>query len=242
MHQYTVNRTNARDAVYIAHAARTLDAGAGTTLGCAGWSQGGGAAAAVAELEPGDFGDLTLVGTVPMSPGVSKIGLELPSGMSSALTNPSVAPDSHLVMLLAGIQAANPTTLQLPEVFSPLGVEIIEKAWNIQPVHHLNDTIARMFRLKGPVLNPEPHNFEAWKDAIVASSAANKKPGAPVLVCIDSFGGGTVIPVSWQMGYVDAIKALGGTVESREYPADDHFTLPASCVGDARAWLNSQRG
>ena len=181
MHQYTVNRSNARDAVYIAHAARTLDCGAGTTLGCAGWSQGGGAAAAVAELEPSDYGDLTLVGTVPMSPGVSKIGLELPSGMSSALTNPSVAPDSHLVMLLAGIQVTNPTTLQLPEVFSPLGVEIIETAWNIQPVHHLNDTIARMFRLRGPVLNPDPPNFEVWKDAIIASSAATRKPGAPVL-------------------------------------------------------------
>ena len=127
-------------------------------------------------------------------------------------------------------------------MFSPLGVEIIETAWNIQPVHHLNDTIARMFRLKGPVLNPQPLNFEVWKKAIIASSAATRKPEAPVLVCIDSFDGGTVIPVSWQMGYIDAIKALGGTVQSREYPGDDHFTLPTSCVGDARAWLNSQRG
>lgn len=241
MHQYTVNITNARDAVYLAHATRALDAGAGTTLGCAGWSQGGGAAAAVAELEADDFGDLKLVGTVAMSPGVSKIGLEIPAGMTAALSGASVAPDSHLVMMLAGIQAANPTKLTLPEAFSPLGVDIIETAWNIQPVHHLNDTIARMFRLKGAVLNPKPPNFEAWKAAIVASSAAQRKPIAPVLVCIDSFDGGTVIPVSWQTGYVDAVKSFGGAVDVRDYPHDDHFSLPQSCVADARAWLNKLR-
>ena len=242
MHQYTVNRTNARDAVYIAHAARKLDAGAGTTLGCAGWSQGGGAAAAVAELDPEDYGDLKLIGTVPISPGVAKIALELPATITAGLSNPSVPPDSHLVMLLAGVYAANPAKLQLDQAFTPLGVEIIETAWNNQPVHHLNDTIARMFRLKGAVLNPQPPNFDAWKAAIVASSAANKKPVAPVLVCIDTFDNGTVVPVAWQTGYVDAVKKFGGNVETREYPKDDHFSLPVSCAGDARAWLNKLRG
>ena len=55
MHHYIVNRSNARDALNIAHAARALPVGAGTTLGCMGWSQGGGTAAAVAELEPDDY-------------------------------------------------------------------------------------------------------------------------------------------------------------------------------------------
>lgn len=241
MHQYTVNITNARDAVYIAHAARSLDAGAGTTLGCAGWSQGGGAAAAVAELDAGDFGDLKLIGTVPMSPGVGKIAIANPASISAALTNSAIPPDSHLVMVLAGIYAANPSKLQLAQAFTPLGMQIIETAWNNQPVHHLNDTIARMFRLKGAVLNPNPPNFGEWKDAIDAGSAANKKAIAPVLVCIDTFANGNVVPVSWQTAYVNAAKALGGTVETRDYPEDDHFSLPQSCVGDARAWLNKLR-
>lgn len=241
MHQYTVNITNARDAVYLAHAARKLDAGAGTMLGCGGWSQGGGAAAAAAELDPSDYGDLTLIGTVPMSPGVGKIALENPASVTAALTNPNIPPDSHLVMVLAGTYAANPTKLQLSQAFTPLGVEIIETAWNNQPVHHLNDVIARMFRLKGAVLNPNPPNFGEWKDAIIAGSGANKKPVAPVLVCIDTFDNGTVVPVSWQTDYVEAARALGGSVETREYPKDDHFSLPQSCVGDARAWLNTLR-
>jgi hypothetical protein len=242
MHQYVVNRTNARDGIYIAHAARQLDAGAGTTLGCAGWSQGGGAAAAIAELDAEDYRDLKLIGTVAMSPGVAKIGLEVPAGMTAALKDPAVPPDSHLVMMLAGVQAANPSTLNLPEAFTALGVGIIETAWNTQPVHHLNDTVARMFRLKGQVLNLAPPNFAAWKAAIVAGSAATRKPVAPVLVCIDEFNGGTVIPVTWQKAYVDAVKRFGGTVEVRDYPRDDHFSLPQSCVADARAWLNRLRG
>lgn len=242
MHQYTVNITNARDGIYAAHAARKLKIDAGTNVGCAGWSQGGGASAAIAELDGADYGDLTLIGTVCMSPGVSKIALEIPAGLTAALTGAKVAPDSHLVMLFAGIQAANPTKLQLSEAFSPLGVDIINTAWNTQPVHHLNDTIARMFRLKGAVLNPTPPNFEAWKAAVVASSAAQRKPVAPVLVCMDTFDGGTVVPVAWQTGYVDAVKELGGSVETKEYPNDDHFSLPQSCVGDARAWLNKLKG
>ncbi len=168
MHQYTVNRTNARDAVFIAHAARRLDVGAGTALGCAGWSQGGGAAAAIAELDSSDYGDLRLIGTVPMSPGVAKVALANPVGVAAALNDPSVPPDSHLVMLLAGTQAANPSTLTLTDVFTPLGVEILENAWNTQPVHHLNDTISRLFHVKGPVLVANPPNFRKWQQAIDA--------------------------------------------------------------------------
>ena len=90
-----------------------------------------------------------------------------------------------------------------------------DEGWNNQPVHHLNDVVGRMFRLKGAVLNPKPPNFDAWKAAIVASSAAQRKPNAPVLVCVDSFDGGTVIPVAWQTGYVDAVEGFGGAVEVR---------------------------
>ena len=242
MHQYTVNRTNARDAVNIAHAARRLDTGAGTALGCIGWSQGGGAAAAVAELDPEDYRDLNLVGTVPMSPGVGKIALQNPVGVTAALTDPSIPPDSHLVMILAAHQAANPSTLKLSDVFTPLGVDIIEAAWNVQPVHHLNDTIARLYRLKGAVLQPNPTDFPAWESAINTGSAATHKPVAPVLVCIDTFQDGNVVPVSWQTAYVDAVTALGGTAQVRDYPNDDHFSLPQSCVADAQAWLTERLG
>ena len=44
-HQYTVNRTNGLDALYIVHAAREMNVGAGTQVGMIGWSQGGGSVA-----------------------------------------------------------------------------------------------------------------------------------------------------------------------------------------------------
>lgn len=239
MHQYTVNRTNARDAVNIAHAARSLPIDAGDVLGCMGWSQGGGTAAAVAELDADDYGDLRLIGTVPMSPGVPIVALANPVGMAAALTDPNAAPDSHMVMMLAGLQAAYPDRLALSDLLTPLGVRIVETAWNSQPVHHLNDTIARLFRLEGPVMSASPQNFDTWKQCFAQASATLVKPVCPVLVCIDTFDDGTVVPVVWQTGYADAVKALGGTVDTREYPKDDHFSLPASCVSDARAWLTA---
>ena len=76
--------------------------------------------------------------------------------------------------------------------------------------------IARMFRLKGAVLKPNPLNFAAWKDAIDAGSAAQKKPIAPVLVH-RRLDDGTVVPAR-QTAYVDAAKKLGGTVQTRDYP------------------------
>jgi pimeloyl-ACP methyl ester carboxylesterase len=237
-HQYTVNRTQARDTINIVHAARSLPTGAGVNVGCMGWSQGGGTAAAVAELDPADYGDLRLIGVVPMSPAVPKNGLsQLGTSFSAGPTNASVPPDGHLVLILAGFQAAFPDRLALSDVFTPLGVEILATGWNHLPIHHLSDVIDRMFRLKGPIFHLPPNNWDAWVTAISAGSATLVKPICPVLVCMDTFDGGTVVPVPLQQAYVTAAQALGGMVETREYPHDDHFALPASCVHDARDWL-----
>lgn len=237
MHQYTLNVTNAQDAVYIVHAAKALDLGLSSRFGCMGWSQGGGAAAGVAELSADVYGDLTLVGTVPMSPGVSKIAVSEPSSVTSALADPNAAPDGHLVMLLAGLASAFPQDLKLSDVLTPLGAQIVETAWNTQPVHHLNDTIGRLFRLKGPILQNPPLNKDTWTQKVQLGSAAMRKPVAPVLVCMDTFDGGTLVPVTWQETYVKDITALGGDVTVKTYPHDDHFSLPASCVGDAQEWM-----
>jgi pimeloyl-ACP methyl ester carboxylesterase len=236
MHHYTVNRTNAMDGVAIVHAARAMDIGAGSQFGSMGWSQGGGAAAAIAELDASVYGDLTLVGTVPMSPGVGKIAIANPSGPSQAIAGGDGPPDVHLLMLLVGTAAENPS-LQLSDIFTPLGVSIIEKAWNTQPVHHFGDTIARLFRLEGAIMAIKPGVMPAWQAAIEAGSAAQVKPICPVFVCIDTFDGGTVCPVPWQTDYVKAVQSLGGDVATKEYPDSDHFKLPFSCIGDATAWL-----
>jgi acetyl esterase/lipase len=236
MHQYMVNRTQARDAINIVHAARSMSIGAGTKVGVMGWSQGGGTAAAVAELPADEYGDLTLIGTVPMSPGVPAISVANPIGPAAALASPDTPPDPHLVMMLAGYAAGFPE-LSLSDALSPLGVRIVESAWNHQPVHHLGDTVARLFRLEGPVVSVNKAAMPAWISAFEQGSAARFTPACPVLLCQDTFAGGTVVPSVWQQAYADAVTKLGGTVTVREYPKDDHFSLPQSCVGDALAWL-----
>lgn len=237
VHQYTVNRTQARDTVNIVHAARSMAVGAGVNVGCMGWSQGGGTAGAVAELDPQDYGDLVLIGSVLMSPAVPRVGLQLGTVLFAALTNPSIPPDGHLFAALMGYQAAYPDKLALTDVFTPLAVEIAEQAWNRQPIHHLSDVVARMYRLKGALLNYPQKNWNAWTAAIEAGSAGLVKPICPLLVCMDTFDGGTAAPVTWQQKFVQDVEALGAKVEIRDYPHDDHFSLPASCVHEARDWL-----
>lgn len=239
MHNYTVNRTNALDGLNLARAVGSMGLDAGKQVGAMGWSQGAGAAAALAELDPSDYGDLTLVGTVPMSPGI--VPRAVPKVLHAALTEVSTTapPDGHFVMLLVGNAAAH-KELQLSDVFTPLGVSIIEAAWNTQPVHHFVDVIDRMFRLKGAIMDVKPGAAETWANAMFAGSAMAHKPICPVFMCSDTFDGGTVVPVPFQQAYMAGIQALGGTISVKEYPHDDHFSLPTSCVGDATAWMAQQ--
>lgn len=240
MHHYSVNRTNALDAVHVVRAAQELDLGAGTRFGVAGWSQGGAAAAALAELSDMELAGLELVGSVAMSPAVPTMGLKNPTGMGAALAGGDVAPDGHLVMTFAAFADAFSDELRLEDVFTPLGVEIVEAAWNTQPVHHFSDTVARMYRLRGPVLQVDHDRLPAWVAAMTEASAGRVRPRCPVLMAVDSFDGGTVVPVAWQTAYADAVTALGGDITTVDYPDDDHFSLPQSCVDDAREWLGDR--
>lgn len=89
----------------------------------------------------------------------------------------------------------------------------------------------RRFRLQ----RDKPANFDVWK---AAGSAGTRRPVAPVLMCMDTFAGGTAVLVIWQMACAEKVKQLGGRIEVEEYPHDDHFMLPDRCAPDARAWLN----
>jgi hypothetical protein len=173
-----------------------------------------------------------------MSPGSAIVVYQNPAGPSAALANTKAAPSSLLVMMLAGFQVANPDKLKLSDYLTPLGIEIIETAWNIQPVHHLNDTIARFFKLKGAIMKAKATNLDAWTAVITDGSSGTRKPFAPILMCMDTCDGGTIMPVPLQQAYANRVKKLGGSIEIKEYSNDDHFSLPSSSAPAARAWLN----
>lgn len=241
VHQYTVNRTNALDALNIVHAAREMDLGAGNKFGCIGWSQGGGTAAAIAELDADAYGDLELVGTVPMSPGVPGVAVKLPETQAAlAGGGTPTPPDGHMFMMLGAMPAAFPDTLSMDDVFTPLGKQIFEDNYNTAPVHHLSDILVRTWKHQGAILDVKKEKLPLWLSAFVEASAARVKPIAPVLVLIDGQDPAGPCPLPWQLGYIEAIKELGGDITSSTYPNDDHFSLPQSSVDEARTWLNAK--
>ncbi|MEY4039607.1 MAG: hypothetical protein RLZZ52_475 [Actinomycetota bacterium] len=241
IHQYTVNVTNALDAVNIVHAAREMNIGAGTKFGVVGWSQGGGTAAAAAELSAEVLGELELVGAAAMSPGVPSVALKLPGlGATLAGDGAPTPPDAHLFMILGAFPAAFPETLSLDDVFTPLGKQMFEENWNTAPVHHFGDILTRNFHLQGAMIEVDKTKLPIWMEAFEKGSAAQVKPNAPVLVLIDGQDPNGPCPLPWQLGYIDAIKALGGDITSSTYPDDDHFSLPQSSIGEAMTWLTAK--
>ena len=240
VHQYTVNRTNGIDAVTIVHAARELPVGAGDRFGVIGWSEGGGAAAAAVELDPSDYGDCTIVGAAAMSPGVAIVAVKQP-GIGTALgSGAPLPPDGHLFMILAGTVAAYPETLSLDDVFTPVGRRVWDAGWNTQPTHHFSDTLARAFKHEGPVMHFDTSKLDAWMKAFTESSATLRTPIAPVLVLRDAQLDDGPCPTPWQLGYIEAVKALGGDITETVYPACDHFALPSHSIDHAREWLASK--
>lgn len=241
VHQYSVNRTNGRDGLHIVHAARALDVGAGTSVAGAGWSQGGAAIAALTELGHAEYGDLDVFAAVAFSPGVT--GAALQAGSGAALAAADAPIDSHGFMVIVGLAAAYPGRLSLDDLLTPLGVEIAETTYDELAVHHLNDVLARTFHHVGPIVRADPRNLGVWRDAILHSTAGQRRPVCPVLVCEDLANpeGRFPCPVAWQDGYAKGVADLGGEVEVRTYPHDDHFSLCRTAMPDAKAWLDARR-
>lgn len=241
VHQYTVNRTNGLDGIFIVHAAKHLDIGAGTAVAGAGWSQGGGSVAALAELDVGTFGELELFGAVALSPGV--LAAAIKAGAAAHAADPDAAPDAHAFMLIQGLAAAYPATLSLDDLLTPLGVEIAHATQNTLSGHHLSDVLTHAFHTRGPVMRKDPQNMPAWGAAALASSAGQRKPVCPVLICEDLANpeGGFPCPIPWQDAYAEMVRELGGEVTVRTYPDDDHFALCGAAMPAAKEWLESLR-
>ena len=240
VHHYPVAKTNALDALAIARATTQLLKQAGNDLYVFGWSQGGAAAAALAELDERWFGDLHLRRCCAMSPGVIAASSASPGADIAALSDRTIAPSPHLLMTIYGHAAAF-EELDVADMLTPLGRELMEQIWNSQPVHHLGDTTSRIFALSGDLMHGNPLTDPSWSKAMLEGSAGFSPPRCEVLVCMDSFRNGSVVPIAWQEHYVAMVEQLGATVTIKRYEHDDHFSLPGSCVGDVIAWMVEPR-
>jgi hypothetical protein len=143
-------------------------------------------------------------------------------------------------MILGGMTAAFPDELSLDDVFTPLGKQIFMDNYNSAPVHHLGDILTRTWKHQGAIMDVNKEKLPAWFQAFEKASAAQRKPFVPVLVLIDGQDPNGPCPLPWQLGYIDAIMALGGDITSSTYPDCDHFALPQASIGEAISWLNSK--
>jgi len=101
-------------------------------------------------------------------------------------------------------------------------------------------SLGDMALILGAIMEVKSGVAQTWANAMFAGSAMANKPACPVFVCSDTLDGGTVVPVPFQQAYIAGIQALGGEISVKEYPNDDHFSLPTSCVSDAQAWMAKQ--
>lgn len=240
VHHYSVNITNGIDAVEIVKAARELPVGAGTQFGIIGWSQGGGAVAGASELDAEAFGELELVGAVAMSPGVTKFALSSAGIGSSLSAGGPIPPDGHLYMVLAAHASAFPDLVSLDDVLSPLGRDTFLASYDVQPGHHMADTIGRLQKHTGPIIMVNGEKVPHIAQAIMEGSAGKRKPVCPILVQIDKQFDNGPCPWAWQTGYIEAAQEFGGDISVTEYPTADHFALPSQGIGEAQEFLASK--
>lgn len=239
VHHYSSNITNGIDAVTIVHAAREMPVGAGTKFGMIGWSQGGGSVAGASELDAAEFGELEMIGGVAMSPGVPRFALGT-EGLGSAMAAGGVIPpDGHLYMILAAMAVEFPELISMDDVLTPLGRDTFMATYDSQPGHHMADTIGRLAKHAGPIIEIQKDAIPKLAKALIASSGGARKPVCPILVQIDKQYSGPC-PWPWQYGYIEALKGFGADVTATEYPEADHFALPGAAIAEAREFLDSK--
>jgi pimeloyl-ACP methyl ester carboxylesterase len=256
-HQYTIAKTNARDAINAARAAGSMkETGAGKKTIMIGWSQG--AASTVGASSQGAyiaekgtaFDGLDMVGFVAMA--VPDLAMYSPATidqysaekMISDLTN-SWTVDSfafaHMTMNLWGTQAAYPDKLKLSDIFTDEGAKVLDEIYLNKCMHVGTDTINFNYGTSyKTLLRSKPENALAWAKAITDGSVDNKtKPIAPVLILYGNKD--TTVPPVMGEYYRKQICAIGGNVARVQLPGDhNHFTTPPASAPFYQKWIKER--
>lgn len=255
-HQYALAISNAKDIFNSARAAKSMrDTGAGKKTIVYGWSQGAGAAAAIASMpdylsQKGTAADgLELVGAialatydnaamVPVPPTDEASAQKMMNGLLGMFSK-TVFDFSHFSMAMWGLQAANPQ-LKLSDIFTEQGVQVVDKVFGNKCMHPAADTVSYNFgdNYKS-LLKANLSNQLAWAQAILKGSNPPIKPIAPVVLY---WGTADVTnpPIMGKL-YQEQMCKLGGNVERVQLPgAQTHFTTPGTAKPLYEAWIKDR--
>ncbi|WP_245414627.1 lipase family protein [Aestuariivirga litoralis] len=255
-HQYAVAKTNGRDAINAARAAGSMaETGAGKKTLMIGWSQGAGSTLGASQADyiaktGTAYDGIDVVGFVAMS--VPDLAMYAPDKLDEAGATKMVndfatawSVDSfafaHMSMNLWGTQAAFPDKLQLSDIFTDEGAQVLDQIYANKCVHVATDTINFNYGQNyKSLLRPQPQNTLAWAQAIVAGSVDNTvKPIAPVLILYGNKD--TTLPPVMGEYYRSKVCPLGGNVTRIQLPGDqNHFTTPPESVPYYLPWIKDR--
>ena len=255
-HQYALASTNGKDVFNSARAASSMkETGAGKKTILYGWSQGAGAAAAVASMpeyiaQKGTAADgLELLGAialatydnaamVPVLPADEVAAQKVMDGLFKMFSN-NVFDFSHLSMAMWGLQAANPK-LHLSDLYTEEGVKAVDAVFSNKCMHAAADTLnynyGNQYR---DLLKTKRSNQLEWVKAILHGSNAPVKPVAPVVLY---WGTADVTnpPIMGKL-YQEQMCKLGGNVNRVQLPgAQTHFTTPGVAKPLYEAWIKDR--
>jgi pimeloyl-ACP methyl ester carboxylesterase len=255
-HQYSVAATNGMDTLNAARAAASMkETGANKKTLVYGWSQGGGAAIALAGMpeyikQSGTAADnLDIVGFVALAP--QDISILAPAGKldqaaadkyfqgSQKMFLDNVFNFTHATMYYWGTQAAFPN-LKLSDIFTDEGVKVVNDIYSNKCMHAASDTFNFNFGSSyASLLKQVPTNTVAWAQAMQKGGVPAIKPVAPVQIYFGSKD--TAVPPMMHKLYQEQICKLGGNVGRMQLPGEQsHFTTPGSSKPFYLAWVRDR--
>jgi len=255
-HQYSVAATNAMDTLNAARAAISIkEAGAGKKTLVYGWSQGGGAAIALAGMpeyikQTGTVADnIDIIGFVALAP--QDISILAPAGKldqaaadkyfqsSQKMFLDNVFNFTHATMYYWGTQAAFPN-LKLSDIFTDEGVKVANEIYNNKCMHAASDTFNFNYGTSyASLLKQTPANTVAWAQAMQKGGVPVVKPVAPVQIYFGSKD--TAVPPMMHKLYQEQMCKLGGNVGRMQLPGEQsHFTTPGSSKPFYLSWVKDR--
>ena len=255
-HQYSVAATNAMDTLNAARAAISMkEAGAGKKTLVYGWSQGGGAAIALAGMpeyikQTGTVADnIDIIGFVALAP--QDISILAPAGKldqaaadkyfqsSQKMFLDNVFNFTHATMYYWGTQAAFPN-LKLSDIFTDEGVKVANEIYTNKCMHAASDTFNFNYGTSyASLLKQTPANTVAWAQAMQKGGVPVVKPVAPVQIYFGSKD--TAVPPMMHKLYQEQMCKLGGNVGRMQLPGEQsHFTTPGSSKPFYLSWVKDR--
>jgi pimeloyl-ACP methyl ester carboxylesterase len=229
-HEYIVGLSQARNALDIVRAARTMtEIGASDRVAVLGWSQGG-LAALIAGENASYAPDLDIVGVAALAPANPATFL-IPEISKQSTGGPRTGRN---ILLVRAYTWAYPD-LQLSDLLTDIGIEAAKAAsrQGIQQLAISGDAAGGL-----PVLFKANTNPDGWAVRFTENAPGKKVSQVPVLVMQGTAD--NIVPQASTDLYVSEACKSSSRVSYIKYPQIDHRRLLKAAESDFTTWIASR--